>query len=406
MTTPFNLSDPDISSVFKQYIAALDPPSVHHKGSQVIRPVVLITHEGRVDGFDFFSAGLKIAITNPGTWARGVLIEADHTLGDLFNITNETNDPYRRDAVVVKPNNRTGLNVRHDQTVQAIMDVRLSDLITPGIQVVAYSDFGDDMLQLLDSTGVARVIVNSIGELYGGKNVFFYGDGVQVGSNLPDFGGGVKVIGIDNAATRPTTNPTDGVVLYASSNYMRFRDVNGETWPWPDGDPHPSLHGLFGWTFDPSLSSGAAHLNEGTVYLQKFFVPLRNTLSSMMFNVINAANAPSAAYVGLYSVSGTLLAVSANTSSSFTSVGMKTVPFTVPYDAQPGYYYTAQLVVAGPGLGPDLSNAGGSVGMNNVNLSGATLRSATGPTGQATLPSSITMSSNVLTSNFVWTGVK
>lgn len=51
--------------------------------------------------------------------------------------------------------------------------------------------------------------------------------GVQVGGGGADFGGGSLVIGIDNAATVPTTNPTNGGVLYVQAGALKYRGSSG-----------------------------------------------------------------------------------------------------------------------------------------------------------------------------------
>jgi hypothetical protein len=51
--------------------------------------------------------------------------------------------------------------------------------------------------------------------------------GVQVGAGAVDVGGGVGVIGIDDAATVPTTNPTSGVIAYSESGTLKWRDPAG-----------------------------------------------------------------------------------------------------------------------------------------------------------------------------------
>jgi hypothetical protein len=43
------------------------------------------------------------------------------------------------------------------------------------------------------------------------------------------YGGGVRVIGIQNASTVPTTNPTGGGVLYCSGGALLYRGSSGTT---------------------------------------------------------------------------------------------------------------------------------------------------------------------------------
>ena len=50
----------------------------------------------------------------------------------------------------------------------------------------------------------------------------------NVGVGTPDqFGGGVKVVGIANASTVPTTNPTGGGVLYVEGGALKYRGSSG-----------------------------------------------------------------------------------------------------------------------------------------------------------------------------------
>jgi hypothetical protein len=50
---------------------------------------------------------------------------------------------------------------------------------------------------------------------------------VQLLSDTKSFGGGIGVIGIGNANTIPTTNPTGGVIFYAESGVLKWRDPSG-----------------------------------------------------------------------------------------------------------------------------------------------------------------------------------
>lgn len=58
--------------------------------------------------------------------------------------------------------------------------------------------------------------------------VLNYRSGKNVGYWTYDqFGSGVKVIGIANAATVPTTNPTGGGVLYVQAGALKYRGSSG-----------------------------------------------------------------------------------------------------------------------------------------------------------------------------------
>lgn len=98
----------------------------------------------------------------------------------------------------------------------------------------------------LGSTNTGRIAF--IGKSGGGSNDFlifnqlnsnflFYTNAAErmritndgsIGINVTtQFGGGVKVIGIANATTVPTTNPTGGGVLYVESGSLKFRGSSG-----------------------------------------------------------------------------------------------------------------------------------------------------------------------------------
>lgn len=81
--------------------------------------------------------------------------------------------------------------------------------------------------------------------------------GAQFGSDAPDFGGGAgAIIGIDNAATVPTTNPTNGVVVYAEGGAFRVRDASGNIGEVVH-DGAQSFAGAKTFTDNPAISKSA-----------------------------------------------------------------------------------------------------------------------------------------------------
>lgn len=58
-------------------------------------------------------------------------------------------------------------------------------------------------------------------------NTFAALTGLQVGSVTTDFGGGAGVIGVKNATTAPTANPTGGAVIYAQAGVVKARQSDG-----------------------------------------------------------------------------------------------------------------------------------------------------------------------------------
>jgi hypothetical protein len=51
--------------------------------------------------------------------------------------------------------------------------------------------------------------------------------GFQFGKTTPDFGMGQGVIGLQNTLLAPSTNPTDGIIIYAEGNVLKYRTPAG-----------------------------------------------------------------------------------------------------------------------------------------------------------------------------------
>lgn len=82
------------------------------------------------------------------------------------------------------------------------------------------------------STGTGTVNIGDVG--FGGAIITDGANGcinlkrnIQVGTGALDVGGGAGVIGIDNAATDPTSNPTGGGILFCSSGALKYRGSSG-----------------------------------------------------------------------------------------------------------------------------------------------------------------------------------
>jgi len=86
-----------------------------------------------------------------------------------------------------------------------------------------------------DSLAYRMIVPNNGSGLWVGDNtsftnpvadVLFYNAG-NIGFRTVDFGSGVRVIGIANATTVPTTNPTGGGVLYVEAGAIKWRGSSG-----------------------------------------------------------------------------------------------------------------------------------------------------------------------------------
>lgn len=63
-------------------------------------------------------------------------------------------------------------------------------------------------------------------------------NGWQFFGGTTDFGGGVKVMGLDDSTTQPSTNPTGGGILYSDAGAGKWRGSGGTVTTFGPADPH------------------------------------------------------------------------------------------------------------------------------------------------------------------------
>jgi hypothetical protein len=189
--------------------------------------------------------------------------------------------------------------------------------------------------------------------------------------------------------------------LYRGSADVLATDDNLDVISNALGITKPSAHSYVAWTFDPANASSGKAGTAGVIYLAALYVQKAATVTKLTWG-INTAGATATAgqnFVGLYSSAGTRLA-SVGVDARVTTTGAFTE--TISASVTPGLYYLAFLFNAStmPQVyrGGDLNST-----LVNFNLSGASLRFATNSTGQTSLPSSLTLSSNAA-SQFVYWG--
>lgn len=169
----------------------------------------------------------------------------------------------------------------------------------------------------------------------------------------------------------------------------------------------PEDYGLKTWAYAVMQASGSAVPTSGTVRMVRL-PPLvvTTTLTSACSHIGTAPTTPTAGqnFMGLYDSAGTRVAVTADCTAAFTTVGDKIVAFTAPYVAAPGTYYLA--ILANAATPPAFSLcASYSATAANFNTSVATAQFTNGPAAQTSLPASITMASRTASLNATWAGV-
>jgi hypothetical protein len=96
----------------------------------------------------------------------------------------------------------------------------------------------------------------------------------------------------------------------------------------------PRQNKLLGWTGDPDGANTGINFTAGVMGVSRMYFQADQVTITDLLYFVNSAGVNGAAtlanvYVGLYSKSGTLLAVSADQSSAVTSAGAKVAPLTV-----------------------------------------------------------------------------
>lgn len=179
----------------------------------------------------------------------------------------------------------------------------------------------------------------------------------------------------------------------------------------------PSDQGLLAWTYDPNQAGHVtAQSNAGVagrITLTRIILRKQIVWSNIWIGLAGADGAATLAncYLGVYDASGTLLGSTADISSSLTSNPVaKALALATPFTATPGTYFIAMLLNGTwttNSLTFKCSGAGSSV---NAGLSAPNLRYSNMLTGQTSLPSSLTLSSqstSIITTGWAsqWYGI-
>jgi hypothetical protein len=214
-------------------------------------------------------------------------------------------------------------------------------------------------------------------------------------------------IQLANATTPPSTNPTGGVVQYASNGLATLqRDVNGHVTSSLWSDEMFQMNALIARNMDPNFATSGNLCVSGTINLHKIYVPALYTTTNVILYVTTGGSTLTSGQnlVGLYDAGGTRRAVTADQSANWTSTGLKTIAWSSSFAfTTPGVYYVAIL-----SNGTTPATFTGSPGFStlyNANTTGATLVHADGPTAQTTMPASITMSSNTSSAKSIFVAI-
>jgi hypothetical protein len=121
-----------------------------------------------------------------------------------------------------------------------------------------------------------------------GQEVYLKGNNVQIGTYsgaTMDVGGGVGCVGLDDATSLPSTNPTGGIVLYSESGTLKYRQPAGTVVTVGNGFTAPTGTGVV------TVTSGALDAaSTGTTGSGNF---VRATSPTLVTPTLGAASATS-----------------------------------------------------------------------------------------------------------------
>lgn len=166
----------------------------------------------------------------------------------------------------------------------------------------------------------------------------------------------------------------------------------------------PEEHGLKAWTCDPAVgNSGTRSVTAGVLYATSIIVRRSITVTKIWYSIstVGSGLTSSQNWVGIYTAAGSKLA-DVGTDSAFTGSGVQSGTISSQV-LTPGRYLI--VWVSNGTTPPVLTAMNTGTGIANAGISTASgLLYFTNTTGQTTLPSSITLASNVSTSA-VWAAV-
>lgn len=161
-------------------------------------------------------------------------------------------------------------------------------------------------------------------------------------------------------------------------------------------------HAYNEWAYDVLEASSSTAATAGRVELTRIRVRTSGTRTRIIYSVASAASGLTGAWAAVFDASGTQLAVTADVSSTVSSTGVKSMATAASFTVTAGQ--DVYVAVLQTGTTPaTLHRAVTSGGLANAGLNaGAGYRFMSGPTGQTSMPGSITPSSGTSSGNTFW----
>lgn len=170
-----------------------------------------------------------------------------------------------------------------------------------------------------------------------------------------------------------------------------------------------ALNGYVAWSLIPEDSIATVnHAASTHLQLTRVLVPANGSVGHLDFDFTTGGTV-TVFWAGIYSAAGVLLATSAESHTLISTSALTPIAMTTSVNLSGGtvYYvgttltWSVQPVLAGSTMG----GGAGTTWMTNPNLTVATANSADAGVN-ATLPATVTMSSNTFLANKIWVGLR
>lgn len=191
--------------------------------------------------------------------------------------------------------------------------------------------------------------------------------GLLTGSATPSYGGGVGVTFLANASTKPSTNPSNGGILYSNTGTLQWRDPNGNVASLLANSLMPSSSSAETCPRAIVTGTSSASLTSGTVYVRGILLPAGTAINSIAL-VTAAANVATQANIthGWYALLDNTLTVRAvssdqiatsflTTTNTAYSLSVAGSAYTTTYA---GLYYLAVSISVSAGNMPQFAVSG------------------------------------------------
>ncbi|ORT58167.1 hypothetical protein [Streptomyces sp. CB03238] len=159
-----------------------------------------------------------------------------------------------------------------------------------------------------------------------------------------------------------------------------------------DNQYGPGDHGMFTWSCGLEHLRSSGQPESGGVRMIKVRLKRPVTIGWIWMHLTSGGTSLTAnqCFAGLYTTAGARVAVTADQSTAWSTIGEKKMSLTTPYNAAAGDYFIA-FVANGTTIPQFTAASNNSSSGLNMGVTGASLRFANGPTGQTSLPASINM---------------